>query len=353
MDEIRCSGVCEKMFIPIKKTSHTCAQCIQFFKINCCVELCKEKRTIENSFCWRHQDSHSDTNRKMCTNSNGGSCRERLLLSDANKTCNTCREKDRNSTNKRNRIRKETYPPYDEQNNKLCVRCFKYFNVEQFIGEKGDVIGCKACRDKDKKCDATRDHEHRLEVARKNDKSDANILRKKEWETKNIDKRKGYFQKSRAKSIVTDYKGYLERNAIMADKWRKNNPEKVAEYYARKKNDVTLRYNVYLISAREKNIAFELSQEQLTDIILLPCAYCGIIQDKGFNGIDRVDSAKNYTIDNCVSCCEMCNMLKGSLSVNTFIKRIEHILAYRGITGNTLYPNMFINHAGCSYISCE
>jgi len=47
-----------------------------------------------------------------------------------------------------------------------------------------------------------------------------------------------------------------------------------------------------------------------------------------FNGIDRIDSSKGYTEENCVSCCKECNTAKMSLTENEFrsliIKIYEH-----------------------------
>ena len=39
----------------------------------------------------------------------------------------------------------------------------------------------------------------------------------------------------------------------------------------------------------------------------------------------RLDNYKGYTIDNCVSCCKICNRAKGSLPLETFQKWIERL----------------------------
>lgn len=46
------------------------------------------------------------------------------------------------------------------------------------------------------------------------------------------------------------------------------------------------------------------------------------------NGIDRVDSSKNYTIDNCIPCCTMCNFMKQSYPQNDFLNQINKIYHY-------------------------
>lgn len=48
------------------------------------------------------------------------------------------------------------------------------------------------------------------------------------------------------------------------------------------------------------------------------------------NGIDRVDSCKGYSKENCVPCCYKCNTMKARLSVKDFIEHIKQILHVLG-----------------------
>lgn len=43
------------------------------------------------------------------------------------------------------------------------------------------------------------------------------------------------------------------------------------------------------------------------------------------NGIDRIDSSKGYTIDNCAPCCEICNKMKLDHTVDNFLEHIKKI----------------------------
>lgn len=43
-------------------------------------------------------------------------------------------------------------------------------------------------------------------------------------------------------------------------------------------------------------------------------------------GVDRLDSAKGYTHDNCVSCCSCCNRMKLKQSKTEFISRCKRIV---------------------------
>jgi hypothetical protein len=79
------------------------------------------------------------------------------------------------------------------------------------------------------------------------------------------------------------------------------------------------------------------------------CYYCGYKNSDFVNGIDRIDSKKGYILDNCVACCKMCNYMKGSLSVDVFIKRVEHILTNQNKINGNFYHECFPNHKCSPY----
>ena len=79
---------------------------------------------------------------------------------------------------------------------------------------------------------------------------------------------------------------------------------------------------------------FKLSKEDAMKLFKGNCFYCGSPPSKirkrkrmngefVYNGIDRKDSTKGYTLDNCVSCCTFCNLTKRSTSFDEFIKWIR------------------------------
>jgi hypothetical protein len=144
---------------------------------------------------------------------------------------------------------------------------------------------------------------------------------------------------------------YLKQQAKQAKAWRDKNKEKMNEVNENKKNSKTQNYNVYKRSAEYKNLEFTITYDEYVDIVDKECHYCGIIQDKGFNGIDRKNQTKGYVADNCVSCCQMCNYMKGSTIDEVFLKRAEHILTFQNRIPGKLYPECFSNHKGSSYNS--
>lgn len=73
------------------------------------------------------------------------------------------------------------------------------------------------------------------------------------------------------------------------------------------KNNIERHIHIYKNNARRRNIQFNLKEEDFIKIISDNCYYCGSPQA---NGIDRVDSNKDYILENCVPCCEFCNKMK-------------------------------------------
>jgi hypothetical protein len=100
-------------------------------------------------------------------------------------------------------------------------------------------------------------------------------------------------------------------------------------------NIIKQRINSYVRSAKFRKIKFELSKIEFLNLIEKKCRYCGSFSRKSnykykINGIDRVDSSLNYTIDNCVSCCIECNLAKLNMSEENFFKWIDKILRHQG-----------------------
>jgi 5-methylcytosine-specific restriction endonuclease McrA len=99
-------------------------------------------------------------------------------------------------------------------------------------------------------------------------------------------------------------------------------------------------YNNYLQGAKRRQLCFELTKEQFKKLTKLNCTYCGKkptascygsrgnVAEHGkymYNGIDRLDSALGYTINNCVTACAECNLAKGTRSYKEFYDWITRI----------------------------
>lgn len=82
------------------------------------------------------------------------------------------------------------------------------------------------------------------------------------------------------------------------------------------------RLNSIKSNAKHRGYMFNLTKEQVEDLIKGPCFYCG---ESHCDGIDRIDSTKPYTVDNCVPCCAVCNRMKNKYPLDLFLEKIEKI----------------------------
>lgn len=95
-------------------------------------------------------------------------------------------------------------------------------------------------------------------------------------------------------------------------------------------------FSMYKRNAERRNLVFHLSKEEFRRLATSNCYYCnskpsnyyknqrtsgGVI----YSGIDRVDSSRNYVLDNCVPCCSDCNYAKRKMSIQQFIDWISRI----------------------------
>lgn len=93
-----------------------------------------------------------------------------------------------------------------------------------------------------------------------------------------------------------------------------------------KKRDktVSIKYSYYKDRAESKGFPFEFTSEELDNLILQPCHYCGSTA----TGLDRVDNHEGYTKDNSVACCGKCNMMKYNHSKDDFITHLRKIITH-------------------------
>ena len=107
--------------------------------------------------------------------------------------------------------------------------------------------------------------------------------------------------------------------------------------------------NAYKNRAIKTGISFELDKSQFYQITQQCCHYCGCppsgvaVRQTGkhiskfiYNGLDRTDSSKGYTLDNIVPCCGICNHAKHTMSYNDFIAWIDRLVNFRQCKINTL-----------------
>jgi hypothetical protein len=97
----------------------------------------------------------------------------------------------------------------------------------------------------------------------------------------------------------------------------------------------------YKKGAERRNLEFNLTIEEFEKIVTGDCYYCGVSLpalakglgkssgDFKYTGIDRKNNLIGYVKYNCVSCCWMCNNMKGSSNEKDFLLHIKKIYEYQ------------------------
>lgn len=356
-----CTG-CKKMYWfdgPIK----TCDKCRNRRKdlrviasekvVHCGKEGCKNKHSAENAYCKLHQiclfiDETTALGKKICRNYVRG-CRAQLNHDYEYLRCSECLEKER----KRDKEKRSVVTTEIVDGKKQCSVCCVFKPTGEYIGANNkETKTCAHCRAEFIKQNEKRDKEHVRELDRKNSKKPERIATKNEWVENNYEKVALKWMNYRQRKIDENgIEEFLKKSAEYAAKWRENNPEKVKEINEYRVQNLHYKYDEYRRKSDNYRLCFELSYEEFESIVKMPCYYCGIIQDKGFNGVDRQDQQNGYTIVNSVSCCRMCNFMKGAVDNITFLHRVEHILTHNNlIVGEKYYPDAFHSHNGSSYL---
>ena len=354
-----CTGCKKSYYIPEGKTCSTCRERGKKNKLAtrenvvlCANDKCVFKRSEENKYCQKHQicvfvDDTVVMGKKVCKQYVRG-CRSQLDLDYQYARCQNCLEKEREQDRARrgkSRLTENTQP-----NKQTCTTCCKTYDTANFIGQNGGITKtCSLCREACKVQDLKRDKEHRNEFARIAEQKPQRKEVKQQWNENNYEKVAMKSMNYRQRQIETDIEEYLNKNAENAKQWRENNPEKNKENNKSRLENIKIHYSNYIRCAGHKNLDFEISQEEFNKIVKEPCHYCNIIQERGFNGIDRLGSNIGYVMDNCVSCCKTCNYMKCSLSADVFIKRIEHILTYNNKINGRYFPEEYSSYSAASY----
>lgn len=194
----------------------------------------------------------------------------------------------------------------EEEGLKKCSNCTRSLQpLEQFINSKGkECSTCNKCREKGKKGDhrpERRETHNHLQVERK------------------------YYKEWRKKQLEECPDEYREHNNKVAKEWRSDNKEYVSRWY---RTHVNPRLDAVKRAAERRGIEWHLTDEEAKTMMTTECIYCKHIDlEVRVNGIDRLDSSKSYTTENCVPCCKDCNYMKGTYDPKTFIERAKKIAA--------------------------
>lgn len=175
--------------------------------------------------------------------------------------------------------------------------------LNQFLDKKGkEVATCLKCRTKAKKYDQKPE--------------------RREYHNE-LQKEKKYYQDWREKQLEEHPDEYRDHNNQIQALWRAENAEHCARWY---RTHVNPRLDALKRSAEKRGIEWRLTDEEAKAMLVRSCVYCGHLDlEVRVNGIDRLDSAKSYTLENCLPCCKDCNYMKGTYDPRTFIERAKKI----------------------------
>lgn len=102
-------------------------------------------------------------------------------------------------------------------------------------------------------------------------------------------------------------------------------------------------YKAYQYGAKSRSLNFSLTREEFGRLTKEPCTYCGVNPYKEFtgtnkgssaylyNGLDRVNNSEGYVVGNVVSCCQICNQAKHSLSIEQFKEWIARVVKFNTV----------------------
>lgn len=156
------------------------------------------------------------------------------------------------------------------------------------------------------------------------------------WKCKCICGNEKIINSKRLKPHLTKSCGCLQKE-ITSKKFSVPRPEKRTENSPLRR--IFTRYKAGAIS---RNLEFNLSESEFSQIITKNCYYCNTSPSNTFNyygrkyyygsitynGIDRKDNKKGYLVENCLPCCEICNKAKLDYDYEVFIEWINKLKNY-------------------------
>ena len=260
---------------------------------------CTHSKSADNAYCGLHQiclfvDECTNAGTRPCAKYLRG-CRVQLSSDYLNRSCAECLEKER----VRDHAARTAVVSDVVDGVKQCSVCCKSNPVDCYVGANGqETKTCMACRDEFARQNEKRDKEHVRELDRKNSKKPERVAVKNEWNENNYEKVVLKTLNYRDRQHNKNQEAYLDRNAETMRIWREKNPEKVSGINESRLMNIGYRYEDYKRTAINRGHDFELDLAQFDSIVKMPCHYCGDIQEKGFNGIDRMDQQQGYVLTN-------------------------------------------------------
>lgn len=135
-------------------------------------------------------------------------------------------------------------------------------------------------------------------------------------------KNKTKINNQRRKKLKEEILELREKRLARMKKWRLENIEYLRQYNKKQYQKDITKYSTYKKEASKRGYEFKLNYEEFLKLFHGKCNYCNL---EDARGIDRFKNKKGYTLDNCVSCCMMCNRMKWRWTNEEFLEQISKI----------------------------
>lgn len=155
----------------------------------------------------------------------------------------------------------------------------------------------------------------------------------------------GCLQKERTQEVQTtqprryDSSGnVIEKQCVRCQQWKpisdfKKSKNKVDGHDCYCKECIThslpSRYASYKYNAKDRGFDFDLTIDEFDLVTKQPCFYCGEYSinylGENYNGVDRINNKDGYTVKNSVPCCDFCNRMKLSHTLEEWLNKINKI----------------------------
>lgn len=215
---------------------------------------------------------------------------------------------------RRERWRNQRREECEEDGKKMCRACCHSLSMDKFrVGEAIRAL-CASCREKQKL---------QYEAKKRSEKGS------KKGSEKESEKRKRQLEAKRKQAEEEGKKFCPHCNTALEVKAFEVNRtiRSVCKACAFKQGN-NIKYTIRNIrtNAEKRGIQVLMTDEEIEDDIRQPCDYCGFLPDKGFNGLDRLDSMDCYRPGNVVPCCWFCNRAKFTMDPVSYLERCAAVV---------------------------
>ncbi len=139
-----------------------------------------------------------------------------------------------------------------------------------------------------------------------------------------------YHKTYRNKKRNENLEKYLNHTRNIHKLWIEKNKEKMKIWFDEYNKTIDRKVGNFIGNAKKKGFInldkIDILKPIFKELMEMKCFYCEFYDENKYNGIDRVDSTKNYQFGNIVSCCYQCNMMKNTLDIKTFIYHVQKIV---------------------------